>query len=89
VQLLLRCACKGREEEDFKSFSPLSLSSSLAQKTHMTHTHTTIPCKHYGRKIRRKHALPAAPITHLTLRHGRGKVILSSSAYKYQRRNQQ
>jgi hypothetical protein len=35
------------------------------------------------------HALPAAPITHLTLRHGRGKVTLSSSAYKYQRRNQQ
>ena len=35
------------------------------------------------------HALPAALITHLTLRHGRGKVTLSSSAYKYQRRNQQ
>jgi hypothetical protein len=35
------------------------------------------------------HALPAAPITHLTLRQGRGKVTLSSSAYKYQRRNQQ
>jgi hypothetical protein len=33
------------------------------------------------------HALPVAPITHLTLRHGRDKVILSSSAYKYQRRN--
>ena len=35
------------------------------------------------------HALPAAPITHLTLHQGRGKVTLSSFAYKYQRRNQQ
>ena len=54
VQLLLRCTCRGKEEEDFKSFFPLSLSTPLAQKTRMTHTHTTIPRKHYGRKMRRR-----------------------------------
>jgi hypothetical protein len=38
----------------FPAILPLSLSTPLAQKTRMTHTHTTIPCKHYGKKMRRK-----------------------------------
>jgi len=54
VQVLLPCACRGREEEDFKSLFPaillLSLSTPLAQKSRMTHTHTytTIPCNSHA-----------------------------------------
>jgi len=47
--VLLPCKCRDRGEEDFWNiFFPLSLSTPLAQKTRMTHTHTdtytTIPC---------------------------------------------
>lgn len=66
----------------FPVILPLSLS-------HLTCTKPIpiSPCRHDEEN--RKPCPAAAPITHLTLRHGKGKLTLSSSAYKYQRRNQQ
>jgi len=69
---------------------PLNFSfSPLAQETrHYPYPH--IPChqdEKIGHPCLNHHPLQTSPIAHLTLRHGRGKMTLSSSAYKYQIRN--
>ena len=63
MQLLLPCACKGREEKDFwKCFSrSLSLPSTCTQP-YPANTHTTIPCQR-DNKREGHHAVQTRPTT--------------------------
>jgi len=58
ILLLLPCECRDaetREKKIFEMFFSRSLSPPhLPKKPGITHTHTTMPCNHYGRNMRQR-----------------------------------
>ena len=92
IVLLLPYACRGREEEDFKCFFPLSLSPPhLPRKPGTTHTHTYPATMMKNQESLALWTAMLRPYpaprqwqgSHLTLLRGKGKVPLSLCAYKY------